>query len=372
MWAELNSIAWVNRIDVRHRLPFRVALSQFARAGPGSDGKQSGGAEHVGYRFIFSVEPSHKFFHMTSQKNRFFLFIEAATRLAQATEADAILVLLERFVDWKKLQKKSEPIESLVVATNFEEIHESALAAGLKSILLEMPEASVQNQLTQAVLSSVANEFLPSGSTVAAVYGGFDNDEIDSISVLRLTERLGRLSARDLRKLETKVPLETLKMVVDLAVSIGREGREGKPVGTMFVVGDHRRVMQESRPGGFDIVKGYSRKERNLLDAKIHESIKEIAQIDGMFVVSSDGTIEGCARIIDTSPVELTMTRGLGSRHFAGAAISKNTKAIAVVVSQSSGTVRIFQNGEVVLRIEPLQRAMIWKDFESDPAPNEP
>ena len=66
--------------------------------------------------------------------------------------------------------------------------------------------------------------------------------------------------------------------------------------------------------------------------------------------------MEGTARIVDTSPVELTMTKGLGSRHFAGAAISKNTKAIAVVVSQSSGTVRIFQNGEVVLRIEPLQR----------------
>ena len=68
------------------------------------------------------------------------------------------------------------------------------------------------------------------------------------------------------------------------------------------------------------------------------------------------------------------MTKGLGSRHFAGAAISKNTKAIAVVVSQTSGTVRIFQNGEVVLRIEPMQRAMTWKDFEEDsgPPPSEP
>ena len=90
-----------------------------------------------------------------------------------------------------------------------------------------------------------------------------------------------------------------------------------------------------------------------------------------MFVVSADGTIEGCARIIDTSPVEITMTKGLGSRHFSGAAISKNTKAIAVVVSQSNGTVRIFQNGEVVLRIEPLQRAMKWKALETEPQGDE-
>lgn len=288
-------------------------------------------------------------------------------RLAKATEADAILVLLEKTVDWTKLSKKINNKDVLIIATNSNEVHESATASKMNSILLETPEASVHNQLTQAVLSSVAHDFLRPGSTVVAVYGGFENDAIDSISVLKLTERLGRLTARDLRKLETKVPLETLKTVVDLAVTIGREGREGKAVGTMFVVGDHRKVMLESRPGGFDIVKGYSRKERNLLDPKIHESIKEIAQIDGMFVVSADGTIEGCARIVDTSPVEITMTKGLGSRHFAGAAISKNTKAIAVVVSQSSGTVRIFQNGEVVLRIEPLQRAMKWKEFESDP-----
>jgi DNA integrity scanning protein DisA with diadenylate cyclase activity len=306
---------------------------------------------------------------MTPQrkKNRFYSFLDAAIRLASATEADAMLVLLEKTVDWTKLSKKIKGTDVLIIATNSEEVHESATTAKMRSILLETPEASVHNQLTQAVLSSVAHDFLMPGSNVVAIYGGFENDAIDSISVLKLTERLGRLTARDLRKLETKVPLETLKTVVDLAVTIGREGREGKAVGTMFVVGDHRKVMLESRPSGFDIVKGYTRKERNLLDPKIHESIKEIAQIDGMFVVSADGTIEGCGRIVDTSPVEITMTKGLGSRHFAGAAISKNTKAIAVVVSQSSGTVRIFQNGEVVLRIEPLQRAMKWKEFESDP-----
>jgi DNA integrity scanning protein DisA with diadenylate cyclase activity len=130
----------------------------------------------------------------------------------------------------------------------------------------------------------------------------------------------------------------------------------------MFIVGDHQKVLKESRPGGFDMVKGYSAKDRNMFDAKTREGIKELAQLDGMFVISADGTVEGSARIIDTSPVEITMTKGLGSRHFSGAAISKNTEAIAVVVSQSSGTVRIFQNGEVVLRIEPMQRAMKWKE----------
>lgn len=299
-------------------------------------------------------------------QSAFFSFVEAATKLAKATEADAILILAQKSVDWARLKKKTSACEVIIIATHHEDVSKSAEEAGITTTMLDKPEATVQNQLTQAVLSSVASEKLEPGSTVVSIYSGFDTEHIDTISVLKLTERLGRLTARDLRKLETKVPLETLKTVVDLAVEVGREGREGKPVGTMFVVGDHRKVLEESRPGSFDFVKGYSRKERNLSDFRVREGIKEIAQIDGMFIIAADGTVEASGRIIDTSPVQITMTTGLGSRHFAGAAISKNTKAISVVVSQSSGTVRIFQNGEVVLRIEPLERAMKWKDLDPE------
>lgn len=305
----------------------------------------------------------------TSDQKSFFGMVDAAIKLAKTHEADGVLILLEQKVAWKRLKRKLDSVETGVVATHSTEVHETAQAAEINCVLLEMPEATVQNQLTQGILVAVTEDMLRHGSTLIAVYSNFDTEEIDSISVLRLTERLGRLTARDLRRLKTKVPLETLKVVVDLAVAIGREGREGKAVGTMFVVGDHRKVLEESRPAGFDPVKGYPKKERSLHDSKTREGIKEIAQLDGMFVVSSDGTVEGCGRLIDTSPVELTISKGLGSRHFAGAAISKNTKAIAVVVSQSSGTVRIFQNGEVVLRIEPLQRkAMKWKELDPEPA----
>lgn len=304
---------------------------------------------------------------MTPPRNdkSFFSIVDAAVKLAKASEADGMLVLLDRATDWKRLKKKAGA-QVLIVATTVEAVFTAATEAEINTIQLENPESSVQNQLTQAVLVSVAQEYVKPGSTIVSLYSGFDTESTDTISILKLTERLGRLTARDLRKLETKVPLETLKTVVDLAVAIGREGREGKAVGTMFVVGDHRKVMEESRAGCFDMVKGYPRKERSLLDSKVREGLKELAQLDGMFVISADGTVEGSARIIDTTPVEITMTKGLGSRHFAGAAISKNTKAIAVVVSQSNGTVRIFQNGEVVLRIEPMQRAMKWKELEPE------
>ena len=60
----------------------------------------------------------------------------------------------------------------------------------------------------------------------------------------------------------------------------------------------------------------------------------------------------------------MTMAKVVKKVPKAAAAITKSTAAVAVVVSESGGTVRIFQNGEVVRRVEPFRRAMKWKDFD--------
>ncbi|HMP77828.1 MAG TPA: DNA integrity scanning protein DisA nucleotide-binding domain protein [Pirellulaceae bacterium] len=293
---------------------------------------------------------------------------DVAVTLADRAHADAILILAEIEIDWLSVNRLARRTK-LIAACHLPELIASAARHQVPAILLDNPTATLQDKLTQALLEAVAAEHIHPGSAVVAIYAGFEDASFDSVSVIRLNERLGKLTARDLQQLGLNVPLDTLKYVVELAVDIGREGREGKPVGTMFVVGDHRRVLEHTRPAGFDFVKAYPRRERNLADPRVREGIKEIAQLDGAFVVASDGTVEASCRLVDTLPVDVTMTTGLGARHFAGAAISKNTKAIAVVVSESSGTVRIFQNGEVVLRVEPFARAMKWKGFGGAPSP---
>src|SRR5690606_37720474 len=124
-----------------------------------------------------------------------------------------------------------------------------------------------------------------------------------------------------------------------------------KPVGTLFIIGDTRRVLSHCHPAGFDPVRGYHRKERSLNDSRVREAIKEIAQLDGAFIVSPDGTVERSCQLVDAAHANITISAGLGARHWAAAAISKATNAIAVAVSESNGTVRLFKNGEVVLRI---------------------
>jgi diadenylate cyclase len=295
-----------------------------------------------------------------------------ALRLTDSAGADAILLLLEGPGDWQRLKKMAGDEKVLVAADTAEQL-EGAKEAGLECIRLDMPDRPVYERLTQSVLEAVADDVLGPGSCVVSLYAGFDADTIDSVSVINLDEHLNRLTGRDLRQLETRVPLDTLKIVVDLAVEIGREGREGKPVGTLFVVGDARKVLSCSRPAGFDPMKGYSRKERNLSDARVREGVKEIAQMDGAVIVSADGTVEAACRYLDCSAADVTLSKGLGARHWAAAAVSRATNAVAVTVSQTNGTVRIFQNGEVVLRIEPyLRRPMVWKEFEYEPPAVEP
>ncbi|HEX7377437.1 MAG TPA: DNA integrity scanning protein DisA nucleotide-binding domain protein [Pirellulales bacterium] len=288
---------------------------------------------------------------------------DAAAALAKSSAAHAVLLLLEGTTDWQQLKQRAlgQPV---IVAADLPEQLAGAAAVGLLTVVLDMPESPVYDKLSQALLEAVADEFVRPGARVVALYSGFEARAVDSISVINLGDHLGRLTVRDLQQLETRVPLDTLQTVVNLALEVGREGREGKPVGTLFVVGDTAKVRRMCRSAGFDPVKGYSRKERNLKSARVREAIKEIAQMDGAIVVAGDGTVELSSQYLDAPATNIALSKGLGARHWAAAAISRATNAVAVAVSESNGTVRIFQNGVVVLRIEPFRRPMKWRELE--------
>ncbi len=304
--------------------------------------------------------------------DRFKSLYDLALQFTATAQADAVVLLLEGAADWQRLRKIAGTVKVVVAADSADKLV-GAKENSLEVVQLPVAGIPVYERLTRALLEAVADDILAPGCTVVALYSGFEAGHLDTMSIIDLGEHLDRLTGRDLRQLETRVPLDTLKTVVDLAVEIGREGREGQPVGTIFVVGDTRKVLACSRPVGFDPVRGYSRKERNLNDLRVREGIKEIAQMDGAIIVSADGTVEAACRYLDSSAANVTLSKGLGARHWAAAAISRATNAIAVTVSQSNGTVRIFQNGEVVLRIEPFERRpMVWREFDYEAPPAEP
>jgi DNA integrity scanning protein DisA with diadenylate cyclase activity len=134
----------------------------------------------------------------------------------------------------------------------------------------------------------------------------------------------------------------------------------------MFVVGDTRKVLTMSRPMNFNPFRGYSPAERDVRDRNVREQIKDIAQLEGAFLVRRDGVAVAACMRIEAPDRGYTLSMGLGTRHAAAAAISKSTRGLAITVSQSSGTVRLFQNGEVVLRIEALARPVVWSRFHME------
>lgn len=302
--------------------------------------------------------------------------LEAASILADECRAEGVMVVSTNPLDWKAVHDYFRGNVKLLIACPKGALPEGSTpmdgdrfeAHGIRWVQLEEAELPVSEQIAAALLEAVAEEALRTGDTVVILYPAFTHDEIDSLSIVHLSDRLERFTAADLKQLEAAVPLETLRQVVELALEIAREGREGKPVGTMFIVGDTKNVKQFCKPMGYDPFKGVKKSERRLKNRRIREEIKELAQLDGAFIIDEDGYVVASRQWVAAPAEGLTLTKGLGSRHWAAAAISRATKAVVVVVSESTGTVRVFKDGEVKLRLEPGRRRTVkWQEFEYEP-----
>ncbi len=145
---------------------------------------------------------------------------------------------------------------------------------------------------------------------------------------------------------------ETLEQVLTLAIELVLQGREGRKIGTMFVVGDSDEVILRSRNIILDPLSGHPDSVKHIRDAGMRETLKELSQLDGAFIISEDGVVLSGSRLIDVDSKDVEIPLGLGSRHYAAAAITKKTDAVAIVVSKSS-VVRIFQQGALVAEIMP-------------------
>ncbi|MCU1267263.1 MAG: hypothetical protein JWM21_3581 [Acidobacteria bacterium] len=145
---------------------------------------------------------------------------------------------------------------------------------------------------------------------------------------------------------------KNLEPTIELAVEIAREGREGRRIGTLFTFGDADRVLARSRPLILDPLAGHPDQSREIRDPNLRGTIKELAQLDGAFVVSDQGIVVSACRYLDAMASDVVLPYGMASRHLAGASISQVTDAVAIVVSESS-MVRVFDDGRLVAEIIP-------------------
>ena len=298
---------------------------------------------------------------------------QAARDLVKGLPADAVLVVTETALDWDEVGRLLVGCRLFVAAENPALTKTLTDSETWNVIHLDPEPLPTQERLSNALLYAVTTNQLQPGAHVVVLYNGIatmddEPEPIDSLSVVHLGEHLEPMTNQDLRKLGKAVELDVLRAVVDLATEIGREGREGQPVGTVLVVGDTRKVQGMSRFLNFNPFRGYTRAERDIRDRKVREQIKEIAKLDGAILIGRDGIAEAACLYLDVPTDGIALSKGLGTRHLSAAAITKHTKALSFCISQSSGTVRVFQGGELKLHIEPLARPHVWQPLRLEAA----
>lgn len=292
--------------------------------------------------------------------------LDSARDVVRTLPADAVLLLTETDMDWNAVYIHLKGCRVLIAAESKELTEKLRENPDLDVIDLDPEPVPTRERMSLALLKAINTGHLKPGAHVVVLYNGIANPEdlpepIDSISLIHLSEHLEQLTLQDLRRLNTNIPLDTLRLVINLATEIGREGREGKPVGTILVVGDVRRVQSMSSQLNFNPFKGYSKEERDLKDRKVRESVKEFAQLDGAILIDPDGVAVSACVSLNAERQGMATSKGFGTRHLAAAAISRKTHAVAVCVSQTTGATRVFHNGEVVMHIEPLNRPHVWQ-----------
>jgi DNA integrity scanning protein DisA with diadenylate cyclase activity len=162
----------------------------------------------------------------------------------------------------------------------------------------------------------------------------------------------------------TEYDSEVLESLIELAVEIAREGREGRRIGTLFTLGDEEAVLAKSRALILNPLEGHPESVRDIRDPSLRGTVKELAQLDGAFVVSAAGVVIAACRYLDAAASPIEVPLGLGSRHIAAAHISAATRAIGIVVSESA-VVRLFCHGALIGEILPELWIMKRYDFQT-------
>src|SRR5262245_38368682 len=95
--------------------------------------------------------------------------VELAVQLRDVANGDALLILLEGPTEWHLLKQVTGDIKVLV-ASDTSEALEGCEAHGLFPVVLDTPEATTPEKLTQAMLEGVAQEVIQPGAGVVAIY----------------------------------------------------------------------------------------------------------------------------------------------------------------------------------------------------------
>lgn len=288
------------------------------------------------------------------------LILKAACQIANKTKAKAVVVHADPLDDLLFEERVAKKFKLILLTKkkrpDFAEDPPASLGKMAKAVLT-LPRIALTRVSLIKVAATLAfsQEIVEPGAKVVFVVGGSDTGPLDLIQVVDTAKESEIIAGRGVGKLAETVQPEIFQAILTLAIELAEKGREGKPIGTILVVGDHEKVMQLSKQMIMNPFKGYEEEDRNILSASLKETIREFSAMDGAFVIADDGTVLAAGRYLGAAIEEASLPRGLGSRHLAAAGITSLTQALAFVISESSGDVRIFKDGKIIMHFEKAE-----------------
>ena len=273
------------------------------------------------------------------------LMFRQAERVAQGANCQAIMVFGDTFIGGIQPGVLRSRLKLILVTRA---ALETGDPGGEFNDILQVRSFSNQRlaQLRSAMLVALTRGVVRFTDRICCVGGITGSNQFDTLVVVDVEREFQTLltgSTADL--LPSDVKPEVLERVIAVATELAVEGREGRPVGCLFVVGDTERVSSLSKPLVLNPFYGYKEEDRNILNPFMDETVKEFSSIDGAFVIRGDGVVESAGSLIQATDSTHDLPGGLGSRHAAAAAVSVAADCISIVVSSSTGQVTLFRRG---------------------------
>lgn len=292
-----------------------------------------------------------------SMKDQQITLIENALDIVKGTEAEKLFLFLNDAAEcrWFARAAISDRQHIVLVVPKLLDLRDAELKKSCSAVVRSWSGNQTRfSRIKYAFLHGVIQGVIRPDSRLVCVLGPHGKAHLDTITIHDLEHSWSEEYPFDVEVLIHNKAFHTIMAVIDIALDIGALGREGKSVGTIFVIGATDAVMKSSRQVVFNPFKGYPKKDRLITLPQVVESLKELAKLDGAIIISSEGIVEAAGRHLEAAPVAEKKFGGLGARHRSAAGMTRKTDAVAIVVSESTGKVTLFERGRIVATFEPL------------------
>lgn len=279
------------------------------------------------------------------------LILKEAAKIASGANCTSVLVFGDTFGGGVEMGRIFKEFKTVLIAHGT-----SDSATERNDIDAVLPIRSFSNhrfsQLRSAVLIGLTRGIFSSSDRLCCVGGLPQSNQFDSITVVDVEREFQTMLMQKSEMLPVSVKPEVVERVLAIATELAVEGREGRPVGCLFVLGNAEKISEYTKPLILNPFYGYKDEDRNILNPFMDETVKELSSIDGAFIIRGDGVLISAGSLIHAPDYTHRLPGGLGSRHAAAASITQVEDCLCVVVSGSTGQVTLFRRGEMLPLIE--------------------